>query len=118
MDIFKLGQFEFGQVDVDPAPRSKPESSGQASGLYQMQKELEKQRLLIEVLIRALVDKGLYTRDQLNALANLVDMEDGVRDGRITPKRGVKHCANCGRVKMNVSGSCLYCGHEEVMDLV
>jgi hypothetical protein len=118
MDIFKLGHVEFGQIEVDLSRKTKSQSSAQTSALYQMQKELEKQRLLIEVLIRALVDKGLYTRDQLNALANLVDMEDGIRDGRIAPERGVRHCGNCGRVKMNVSGSCLYCGHEEVMDLV
>jgi len=84
----------------------------------ELQRELDKHRLILEVLIRALVDKGLYTRDQLNALANLVDMEDGVRDGRVRPKGGVKHCANCGRVRMNVSGKCLYCEHQDILEII
>jgi hypothetical protein len=106
MDVFETG----------PPPLSSIQS--RKSGVHELQKEVDRLRLLVEVLVRALVEKGIYTRDQLNALANLVDMEDGVRDGRIKPKAGVKHCANCGRVRMDVSGKCLYCEHEEVLELI
>jgi len=116
MDIFALSRLS--QV-LDPSTgEGRREEPDRLPGLGEIQKELDRHRLLIEVLVRALVDKGLYTRDQLNALANIVDMEDGVRDGTIKPKKGVKHCPNCGRVMMNVSGTCLYCEHQDIMDLV
>jgi hypothetical protein len=74
--------------------------------------------LVIEVLIRALVEKGLYSREQLNALANLVDMEDGVRDGRLKVDKEIETCSGCGRTLMNKTGTCLYCGNQEVIEIV
>jgi len=103
---------------VSSGGSTRVDTSTQSVGVREMQKELGRHRLIIEVLVRALIEKGLYTRDQLNALANLVDMEDGIRDGRIKPKKGVKHCAECSRVLMDVSGQCMYCGHQTVMDIV
>jgi hypothetical protein len=87
-------------------------------GLKELQREVERLKLIVEVLVRALVEKGLYTREQLNALANLVDMEDGLRDGKKSETKEVRRCSSCGRVMMNVSGACLYCGHQEVMELI
>jgi hypothetical protein len=116
-DIFQPG---FLQMAASAGPDSPPtpQEESRLEGAHELRKELDRHRLLLEVLVRALVDKGLFTREQLNAMANLVDMEDGVRDGKMMPKRGVRHCANCGRVMMNVSGACLYCGFQEVMDLI
>jgi hypothetical protein len=113
MDIFDF--------DLEPAPSTFSRSSSStlsAKGVRELEREVGRHRLLIEVLLRAIVDKGIYTREQLNAMANLVDMEDGVRDGRLKKESGVKHCSKCARVMMNVSGQCLYCGHQEVLKLV
>lgn len=100
--------------DLDPQSRIGRSNESFVS----LQTEVERQRLMIEVLVRALVEKGLYTREQLNALANLVDMEDGVRDGRRRVKKGLEFCSSCGRTMMNKMGTCLYCGNQEVIDIL
>lgn len=92
--------------------------ASRSEGIKELKREIERLSLIVETLVRALIEKGLYTREQINALANLIDMEDGRRDGRITKAKDVKHCSSCGRVMMNVSGACLFCGHQEVMDIV
>lgn len=116
MDIFDPGflarDLDSGGSATDARKAEPPQ------GIRELQKEVARQRLVIEVLIRALVDKGLYTREQLNAIANLVDMEDGVRDGRYNKKKGVRQCSRCGRTLHDVSGTCLYCGFQEVMELI
>jgi hypothetical protein len=117
VDIFDP-EFSQGVGDLGPGLATQQREFAKIQGLHEMQKQLDRHRLLIEVLVRALIDKDLYTRDQLNALANLVDMEDGVRDGKLAPQKGIRHCSKCGRVMMNVSGTCLYCGYQEVMELV
>ncbi len=106
---------------LDPHEISEKASRQEAArkeGFKDLQREVERLRLVVETLVRALVEKGLYTREQINALANLIDMEDGRRDGRIPISRKVKNCSACGKVMMNVSGACVYCGHQEVMDIV
>ena len=113
MDVFDIEGIPLESTSSRATP-----SAETAKGVREVERELGKHRLLIEVLLRAIVDKGIYTRDQLNAMANLVDMEDGVRDGRLQKEKGVKHCSKCGRVMMNVSGQCLYCGQQEVLKLV
>lgn len=86
--------------------------------LKHLQREVERLRLVVEVVIRALVEKGLYTREQLNAMANLVDVEDGRRDAGLRMAKEVRKCSNCGRTMMDISGACLYCGHQEVMSII
>ena len=114
MDFFANNLRE--SANLDAAPQEK---IGQSSAsIDALRRELDRHRLIIEVLVRAIIDKGLYTREQLNALANLVDMEDGYRDGRLKPKKGVRTCSFCGRTMMNKTGTCLYCGKQEVIDLI
>ncbi len=113
MDIFKYPRYS---ANVDATPQEKIGPSNHS--LDTLRREVDRQRLVIEVLVRALVEKGIYTRDQLNALANLVDMEDGVRDGRMKTRKGIDLCSGCGRTLMNRTGTCLYCGNEEVIDII
>ena len=115
MDLFSDYDERYS-ANVDSTPQSQIGRSNPS--LDALRREVDRQRLVIEVLIRALIDKGIYTRDQLNALANLVDMEDGVRDGRMTPRKGIELCSSCGRTLMNKLGTCLYCGNEEVIDII
>lgn len=125
MDIFEPGFLSAGMNVASElsdlgtgVPSAKPRETEPPQGIRELQKEVARQRLVLEVLVRALVDKGLYTREQLNAIANLVDMEDGIRDGRYNKKKEVRQCSRCGRTLHNVSGTCLYCGYEEVMEIV
>ena len=101
-----------------PSGPSVEQEYGKRKELKELQREVERLRLIVEVLVRAVIEKGLYTREQLNAMANLVDVEDGRRDARLQSPKEVRRCSSCGRVMMNVSGACLYCGHQEVMDII
>ena len=79
MDMFTPPEYRYS-ANVDAPSQRKVGQSNES--LDTLRREVDRQRLVIEVLVRTLIDKGISTRDQLNALANLVDMEDGVRDGR------------------------------------
>lgn len=114
--MFDPESFPFDQpIPSGPSPEQE---ATKRMELKELQREVERLRLVVEVLVRALIEKGLYSRAQLNAMANLVDMEDGVRDARMRVQREVRKCSSCGRAMMNVSGACLYCGHQEVIEII
>ena len=101
-----------------PSRPSPGEDVGRRVELKQLQREVERLRLVVEVLVRALVEKGLYSREQLNAMANLIDAEDGRRDAGLRMSKEVRKCSSCGRAMMDTSGACLYCGHQEVISIL
>jgi hypothetical protein len=113
--------FDPESFPLDQSTPSRPtpsEETGRRMELKQLQREVERLRLVVEVIIRALVEKGLYTREQLNAMANLIDVEDGRRDAGLRMSKEIHKCSSCGRTMMDTSGSCLYCGHQEVMSIL
>ena len=54
-------------------------------------RELERMRLLNAALIRLLVQRGLITQAELDAMADAIDLEDGVRDGQMRPAAPSRH---------------------------
>lgn len=50
--------------------------------LHALQCENDELRLYIAALIRLLVSKGTVTKEELTAIVNAVDSEDGLPDGR------------------------------------
>ncbi|TAJ19522.1 MAG: hypothetical protein EPO68_06145 [Planctomycetota bacterium] len=49
-----------------------------------LEEELARHALLIRVLIRLLMDRGIATQQQFEAALQAVDLEDGVADGKVT----------------------------------
>lgn len=52
-----------------------------------VEEELDRHALLIRVLIRMLMDRGLATQEQFEACSKQIDLEDGVEDGKVTRAR-------------------------------
>jgi hypothetical protein len=76
----------------------------------------ERQSLLIEALIRMIVEKGICTAEALNDLARAIDEEDGVVDGRrstdMMVARGVVTCPHCQRKTSAKNPLCQWCATE------
>lgn len=52
-----------------------------------LQRENDDLALYLTALIRLLASKNIVTPDEIRKLAQAIDEEDGVADGRITPER-------------------------------
>ena len=70
--------------------------------------------LLCKTLMRMLLEKGVCTGQEINALMKQLDLEDGVEDGRVTKTAGKAggRCPKCDHAVMAARKRCLYCGHE------
>jgi hypothetical protein len=69
-----------------------PDVETNAQRLEQLEEDFTRLHLLVQSISRMLVAKGVCTEDELVDLAMVIDAQDGVVDGRVTPmeKRPVK----------------------------
>jgi hypothetical protein len=58
---------------------SSPEAAGDVARL---QAENDELRLYLAALVRLLTTKGIVTREEIKRVVDLVDAQDGARDGR------------------------------------
>jgi hypothetical protein len=91
------------------APQT-PTNTGVAAGQFLMlQQRVDSLELACAALWRLLKVQNGYTDEQLQALIQQVDGEDGALDGKITRQGGV--CPHCHRkVLSRTAGKCLWCG--------
>lgn len=85
-----------------------------AKRTHSLERRLERQELLLEALIRGVLQRNLMTREELQDLVARADLEDGREDGRMGPdrvKRAPK-CPNCKRPVNPRREDCVYCGAE------
>ena len=80
----------------------------------QLEDQVARQALLIDVLGRLLITKNIITRQELAVMTQQVDLEDGIEDGRIGPNRTAEApaCSNCGRAVNPRRKTCVFCKHE------
>lgn len=84
-----------------------------------LETRLEQQELLLEALVRGILDRGLMTREEIQDLVAQADLEDGVEDGRMGPSR-IKKAPKCGTCERPVNPKrehCVYCGAEVPEDV-
>jgi hypothetical protein len=53
----------------------------------QLQRENDELRLYVTVLYRLLIMKNIVSRTEINKLMEDIDMEDGVKDGRLSTQK-------------------------------
>lgn len=82
------------------------------SAFDELNGRVEEQNLLLQTLLRLLLEKKVVTRDEFRQWMNYVDELDGKRNGRLSRERGVKLCPGCKRKNKVNAFKCLYCDAE------
>ena len=80
--------------------------------LHDVNARLEKQDLLLQTLVRLLLEKGVIQRDELSRWVDYVDSLDGSVDGKLKSDRRPRECPKCRRKNSPQARHCQYCGAE------
>lgn len=99
------------------APRS---SSSQQHGAttQELQKQLDRQNLMIQTMARLLMAKGVVQEEELNEWFRYVDGLDGAVDGKLRASKAPKACPNCNRMNPPTATRCQYCAAEMNADFL
>jgi DNA-directed RNA polymerase subunit RPC12/RpoP len=84
--------------------------AGVRNELTDLRERVARLALMNQALWELLRDRFHVTDDDLAAVAQEIDLRDGVADGRMTET--AVRCPQCGRVSNSRHGKCLYCGLE------
>lgn len=82
--------------------------------LERLRDEVAELALFNKALLRLLIEKGACTAQEFAETLHEVDAEDGVVDGKLTPKCEVGvtfACAECDRPVARARPRCVFCGH-------
>ena len=78
-----------------------------------IEERIERLTLVCMAMWSLLQDKTNLTEEDLLERVKMLDLMDGVQDGKAT--RTVKRCPHCNRPMSPRHTRCLYCGHEELV---
>ena len=92
------------------ADRASSRSDQVEIQLRQLESKVNSLALACQSLWEIVQEHTDINRDQLIAKMEEIDLRDGVKDGRITPK--AKPCSKCGRQTSKRRPKCIYCGTE------
>lgn len=119
-DIDIFGAIEYGHDLMNDnsggaaASASNAESAANAARRTseKMEDLVARQALVIHTLVAMCEQKGVFTRAELLALMEQIDMLDGKRDGKLAPIRAPRSCPSCGKGSAAKATKCIYCGTE------
>jgi len=92
-----------------PLIRTRVEQPSLA-GLIALEERLDRLELLLQTLLRLLVEKKLIEREEFRQWIDYVDALDGSRDGKMRQTRRPHVCPACGRRSRPAARTCQYCG--------
>ncbi|WP_432800183.1 hypothetical protein [Poriferisphaera sp. WC338] len=112
------GTYGSGSVNtnIDAAAQSaRATSKANATAREQVQLEdrLERLSLVCMAMWSLIQDKTNLTEQDLLERVKMIDLMDGVEDGKAT--RTVSKCASCNRTMSQRHSRCLYCGAEKLV---
>jgi len=55
--------------------------------IMELEKKIEQMALLFRTLYDLGVEKGLFTKDEFKNMYDKIDLEDGIKDGKLTGKK-------------------------------
>ena len=103
-------------IGMDPiVPRSSsasPSSLEARQAVDELSARLDRQNLLLQTLLRLLLEKGVIQEEEFKQWIAYVDALDGKADGKLQKEKGIKNCPVCGRVSQMDATKCQYCGAE------
>lgn len=94
-------------------PKKRPGKSGLGkSSAIELEERLARQELLIQTLLRLLLEKQVIHEDEFKEWMDYVDGLDGTRDGKLRAPKVARNCPSCGRMNKPNAARCMYCDHE------
>jgi hypothetical protein len=94
------------------AARASSAAGSAKRDVAHLEDRLERLSLVCMAMWSLLQDKTKLTEDDLLQRVKLIDLMDGVQDGKAT--RGVQKCHACNRVMSARHRKCLYCGADKL----
>ncbi len=94
------------------AARARSAAGSAKRDVAHMEDRLERLSLVCMAMWSLIQDKTKLTEEDLLERVKMIDLMDGVEDGKAT--RGVQKCRACGRVMSARHRKCLYCGAEKL----
>jgi hypothetical protein len=85
-----------------------------AVSILALNERVDKLSLVCLAMWSLLQDKTGLSEEELMERVRLIDLADGVPDGKVT--RTVRRCVQCGRTMSPRHRKCLYCGAEELKE--
>ena len=110
------------QIGMDPiVPRSSSESPSSLAArqaVDELAAQVDRQNLLLQTLLRLLLEKGVIQEQEFKEWIAYVDGLDGKVDGKLQKEKGIKNCPSCGRVSAVDAVKCQYCGAEYPVEFI
>ncbi len=85
---------------------------GQATTMADLQRQIDRQSLMIQTLCRLLIAKNIVQEEELDQWMQYVDSLDGHVDGKLRPAKSPRICDSCNRANPYNAAKCQYCGTE------
>ena len=94
------------------AARARSAAGSAKRDVTHLEDRLDRLSLVCMAMWSLIQDKTKLTEQDLLERVKMIDLMDGVEDGKAT--RGVQKCRACGRVMSARHRKCLYCGAEKL----
>jgi hypothetical protein len=98
-----------------PVSQWNPKADAVKSDVMSLELELERLLMLTEALWQIIKEHHGYTDDELIRRVAMIDLKDGVLDGRVA-KSPPAQCPKCHRPLNKRHVTCIYCGTQMVQD--
>ena len=104
------------QAAAGEAARASAGARRAEQATSEVEERIDKLTLICMAMWELLRDNTKFTEADLMAKVQEIDLRDGVPDGKVTTT--VSKCPECGRSMNPRHQTCLYCGHEKLIDTV
>lgn len=98
---------------VNRRAAANEQSRQSKANIMEVEEKIDKLTLVCMAMWSLMQDKMGVTEEQLLERVKMLDMMDGVADGKAT--RGVAQCPKCDRTMSPRHKKCLYCGHQQLV---
>ena len=96
-----------------PTQTGKPIGAADASDVRYLEDRVDRLSLICMAMWSLIQDKTSLTEQELIDRVKMIDLMDGVEDGKAT--RTVSQCTKCDRPMNPRHKKCIYCGHEKLI---
>ena len=105
--------FGFDGMTGNSPPRSTPGNSASKTELRHLEDRVDRLSLICMAMWSLIRDKTDVTEEELIERFKLMDLMDGVEDGKAS--RSVSKCVQCNRPMHARHKTCIYCGHAKLV---